>query len=202
MKLFRNISIFAFVAACAALGSVACSDDDGIDNREHDYGYVQFKLYKEGSQPALQSLQSETRADGNNEEIVDQLDMLAQAAKLQVTLKFGNTEIAQTLTLSAANSASAEFGLRSEKLQLLSGDYQIISFKLYNINDIAIYNGRSFSLRSLPKTPPRPFSNSQVRSFLRPAHPTPIPMPGAICCSNRRRSASTEIDSRPRASNV
>ena len=141
MKLFRNISIFAFVAACAALGSVACSDDDGIDNREHDYGYVQFKLYKEGSQPALQSLQSETRADGNNEEIVDQLDMLAQAAKLQVTLKFGNTEIAQTLTLSAANSASAEFGLRSEKLQLLSGDYQIISFKLYNINDIAIYNG-------------------------------------------------------------
>lgn len=59
-----------------------------------------------------------------------------------------------------------------------------------------------FLFTQLAENAPRPFSNSQVRSFLRPAHPTPIPMPGAICCSNRRRSASTEIDSRPRASNV
>lgn len=47
MKLFK-FSVAALLAlATAFLGG--CSDDDGIDNRDRDYGYVQFKLHKEAS---------------------------------------------------------------------------------------------------------------------------------------------------------
>lgn len=136
MKLFNIKTIFAFVAACAAFGFAACSDDDGIDNRELDYGYVQFKLYKEGLQP--QSSKTQTRADDST---VEQLDSLADASKLQINLKAGATTISQTLLLSAANDESAEYGLRSDKLQLMTGEYQIISFMLYDINDKPLYSG-------------------------------------------------------------
>ena len=136
MKLFNIKTIFAFVAACAAFGFAACSDDDGIDNRELDYGYVQFKLYKEGLQP--QRSKTLSRADDST---VEQLDSLADACKLQVNLKAGATTISQTLLLSAANDESAEYGLRSDKLQLMTGEYQIISFMLYDINDKPLYSG-------------------------------------------------------------
>ena len=51
MKLFNFKTIFDFAEGCAALCSAACSDDDGIDNRKRDYGYIQFKIYKEASYP-------------------------------------------------------------------------------------------------------------------------------------------------------
>lgn len=134
MKLPNIKTLFAFVAGLAAFCSTACSDDDGIDNREQDYGYVQFKLYKEASQSEASS-QTQSRA------IVDELDYLDDATKLQVNLRSGNTTITQTMTLSSADKESAEFGLRSDKLQLLAGDYQIISFMLYDIKDEPLYSG-------------------------------------------------------------
>ena len=51
MKLLK-IFVAAILALAAALTG-GCSDDDGIDNRDLDYGYVQFKLYKEASYDAL-----------------------------------------------------------------------------------------------------------------------------------------------------
>ncbi len=135
MKLFNIKSLFAFVALCAALGSAACSDDDGIDNRELDYGYVQFKLYKEGAQPQSTNAQAQSRA------VVDQLEYLADARKIEVRLISGTTTIAQTLPLNYADKENAEFGLRSDKLQLLAGDYQIVAFILYDIEDQELYRG-------------------------------------------------------------
>ena len=70
-----------------------------------------------------------------------QLDYLYEAAKVQVSLGCNGTTVTQTLTLSASDKESAEFGLRSEKLRLLTGQYQIITFSLYNANDELIYNG-------------------------------------------------------------
>ena len=140
MKLFNIKSLFAFVVSCAALCSAACSDDDGIDNRELEYGYVQFKLYKEASYPQTQDAQRLTRAD-QTDHMVDQLDYLSQACKLRIRLLSGSTTISQTLTLSATSSEAAEFGLRSDKLELMAGDYQIISFILYDITDTPIYSG-------------------------------------------------------------
>ena len=131
MKLFRNtVTAWLFAAALVLLGG--CSDDEGIDNREQDYGYVQFKLYKEASYqaPAPQSRAVQT-----------QLDYLSQASKVTVRLDYRGTTIAQTLTLSAANNEAAEYGLRSEKLKLLTGDYRVITFSLYDANDEPLYNG-------------------------------------------------------------
>lgn len=127
MKLFK-FSVTALLAlAMAFLGG--CSDDDGIDNRDQDYGYVQFKLHKEASYDALSRAQK------------PQLDYLSEASKVQVSLYYDGTTITQSLTLSAPDKQSAEFGLRSEKLRLLTGQYQIITFSLFNADDELIYNG-------------------------------------------------------------
>ncbi|HIW65054.1 MAG TPA: DUF4458 domain-containing protein [Candidatus Alistipes intestinipullorum] len=134
MKLFKNNVIFAFVACCAALFAGACTDDDGIDNRESDYGYVQFKLYKEGLEPVDPSTDLKTRA-------VDELDYLSDACKLEIRLLSGDIQISQTLTLNYADKESAEFGLRSDKLQLLAGEYQIVSYILYDVLDNELYRG-------------------------------------------------------------
>ncbi|MFQ6939713.1 MAG: DUF4458 domain-containing protein [Alistipes finegoldii] len=127
MKLLK-IFVAAILALAAALTG-GCSDDDGIDNRDLDYGYVQFKLYKQASYDAVSRAQK------------PQLDYLYEAAKVQVSLGCNGTTVTQTLTLSASDKESAEFGLRSEKLRLLTGQYQIITFSLYNANDELIYNG-------------------------------------------------------------
>ena len=43
--------------------------------------------------------------------------------------------------MSAANDEAAEFGLRSDKLKLLAGDYQVLTFALYNKVDEVVYEG-------------------------------------------------------------
>lgn len=87
---------------------------------------MQFKLYKEASYDATKA-------------IVSQLDYLADAAKLKVTLRYEGNDITQTLVLSAANDAAAEFGLRSDKLKLLSGTYKVLTFTLFDKLDQQLY---------------------------------------------------------------
>ncbi|MCM1150735.1 MAG: DUF4458 domain-containing protein [Alistipes sp.] len=132
MKLFRNTVIALLIGAAAVLPG-GCSDDEGIDNRDRDYGYVQFKLYKDASYEASPAAQSRA--------VQTQLDYLSQASKVTVRLEYNGTTIAQTLTLTATNAEAAEYGLRSEKLQLLTGDYRVITFSLYDANDQPLYNG-------------------------------------------------------------
>lgn len=136
MKLIR-FSVFATFACLASVLLGGCSDDDGIDNRDLDYGYVQFKLYKADS---YQSPQAAQAASGSRA-IKPELDYLSEASKVKVTLSFGEATIAQTLILSATDKESAEYGLRSEKLKLLTGEYQVVTFALYDANDEPIYNG-------------------------------------------------------------
>lgn len=128
MKLMKPI-VTAMIALLAAL-LTGCADD-ATDNRDRDYGYVQFKLYKEASYEAAPT----SRA------IQQQLDYLSDAAKVTVRLEYNGTLIAQTLTLSAADDDAAEYGLRSTKLKLLTGDYTVIAFSLYDKNDELLYNG-------------------------------------------------------------
>lgn len=130
MKFTRFTGIAAAICLLPLLFG-GCSDDGGVDNRETDYGYVQFRLYKEASYEAP----DDTRA------IKSQLDYLSEAGKVKVTLSYQDMTIAQTLTLSAADTESAEFGMRSEKLKLLTGDYSVVTFVLYDADDEPIYNG-------------------------------------------------------------
>ncbi len=126
-RLKFSVWMCAILAAMAWM--VGCSEEEAIDNRDTDYGYVQFKLFKEASYVAP------SRA------IKSELDYLAEASKMKVTLTYGETTIAQTLNLSSAGKDLAEFGLRSDKLKLLTGAYSVIAFTLYDATDEPIYHG-------------------------------------------------------------
>ncbi len=134
MKLFKTAVMLTFGLTLGLLR--AAPDDDGIDNRDLDYGYVQFKLYKEASYEAR-------RTTPHNRAIKPQLDYLAEASKVQVTLTSGEETIVQTLTLSAADAESAEYGMRSAKLKLLTGNYTITRFTLFDAEDGELYNGNA-----------------------------------------------------------
>ncbi|MGN0189774.1 MAG: DUF4458 domain-containing protein, partial [Candidatus Cryptobacteroides sp.] len=125
MRFFR-FSVISLLTALSVL--VSCTRTDLPDNRERDYGYVQFKLYKEASYEGTKAL-------------VPELEYLADAGKVRVTLSYGDNLITQTLTLTAANDQAAEFGLRSSKLKLLSGDYTVVSFMLFDKLDNELYRG-------------------------------------------------------------
>lgn len=127
MKLSRFSIVIAMVAAFL---SASCAKQEMPDNREHDYGYVQFKLYKAASY-------QDTKA------VVPQLEYLGDAAKVMVMLTFGNDQITQTLTLSASDAESAEFGLRSEKLKLVAGEYSVTAYTLFDKLDQELYKGGS-----------------------------------------------------------
>lgn len=116
-KLQFNIVKLLFVSLIAVFSGMAmsgCSDDEEVSQSQ--YGYVQFKLYKEasynnGTEAATQS--AATRAA---------VDNLGEAKKIEVEMLYNGTSITQTLVLNAYNDVNAEYGLRSDKLQLLVGD--------------------------------------------------------------------------------
>lgn len=122
LKFAVNLSL-AFIFSAAVSG---CVEEKMPDYRDQDYGHVQFKLYKEASYQG-------TRAT--------QLEWLSDVAKLKVTLRFEDNLISQTLVMNASNDEAAEFGLRSDKLKLLAGDYQVLTFALYNKVDEVVYEG-------------------------------------------------------------
>ena len=103
----------------------SCANMQEPDYTEKDYGYVQFKLYKAASY---------TKA--GDEKV---LAYLSDATKIRVTISDGEKTINQSLVLNSFNAESAEFGLRSDKMKLLSGDYRIVSYVLYGKLDEQIY---------------------------------------------------------------
>ena len=121
MKLFKW-SMVALLALTSVLVS-SCSDDEQVDNRDHNYGFVQFKFCKADATRSLEQT----------------LDYLSEATRAQVLLIYEGTTIAQSLTLQASSAEAAEWGLRSDKLKLLTGSYQVASFTLYDVNDAPIY---------------------------------------------------------------
>lgn len=114
------VPLFALLCSVAASG---CSDE-GDELESGKYGYVQFKLYKEASydkENAAQQTTAATRAG---------VEMLGDIQKLEIELSYQGTSITQTLVLNAYNAENAEFGMRSDKLQLFAGEYRIVGYKL------------------------------------------------------------------------
>ena len=114
----------------------SCSDDD-TEGWDGTYGYVQFKLSKKVSTRA-------TRAAA-----LDKLEKLDDAKKIKVVMEHNGTTVSQTLVLNSYNSENAEYGLRSEKLQLASGTYTVIGFYLYDAVDeelLASSAGETFTV--------------------------------------------------------
>ena len=104
----------------------SCSDDDDAV-LQAGYGYAQFKLYKSGLAET-----KKTRASTN------ELNYLRDAQKMKIVLinQEDGTEVVQTVGLEAMGDDS-EFGLRSEKLQLMAGTYQIVGFYLFKADGTA-----------------------------------------------------------------
>ena len=125
-----NKTFFRLATAfCALLPLLSCQGEQGEDLREKDYGYVQFKLYKEASY--------------ESKSVVGELDYLRDASKILLMMEYSDRQISQTLVLGAQDSESAEWGLRSEKLQLVRGTYRITAFTLFDAMDAELYNGGS-----------------------------------------------------------
>ncbi len=106
--------------AVLMLTATGCSDDkDTIVSAR--YGYVQFKLFKKASYNKAASATKE-------------LEYLGEAEKMRIVLVSNEdgSEITQTVTLNPIGK-DAELGLRSEKIQVLAGNYKIVGYYLYKI---------------------------------------------------------------------
>jgi len=133
MKMTNYIKLFLFQVLSLILFS--CTEEEP-DYREMEYGYVQFKLYKEASYVPVKA----------GEQDAKKIAYLADATKIKVEFTDGSKTLSQTLVLNSYDEESAEFGLRSDKMKLLAGDYEIISF-LYSESWMSRYTK---PLRSLP----------------------------------------------------
>ena len=114
-----SIYLLLLFMSLTGVALVGCTEDDDVNQAQ--YGYVQFKVGEKAA----------TRSTGK-------LDNIADAKKIKVLIQSDGHTIEQTLLLNAYNSESAEYGLRSDKLRLLAGEYNFIGFVLYDQLDNAI----------------------------------------------------------------
>ena len=124
-----KISIHSILLTLTMLGLLfmaGCTHLEESDYRETGYGHVQFKLYKEASY-------SPTKA------MTTQIDYLSEVSKIRVVMRIGNNDITQTLVMNSYDSETAEYGLRSDKIKLLAGSYQVAMFTLYDKKDQPLY---------------------------------------------------------------
>lgn len=129
-KKLWNLFLLPLIAVLCGAVMGGCSDDDE-ELQQSQYGYVQFKLYKEASYAG----------DGTEEDAQASrasMDKLADAQKIEVEMQYEGTSITQTLVLNAYNESNAEYGMRSDKLQLVVGDYKIVGYRLLNKLDEVI----------------------------------------------------------------
>ena len=98
----------------------ACQQD-GVGEKSVDYGYVAFRLTKQSTV----ATESATRA---------KLDWLSDAHKVTVTMQSLEdlTTLKQTLPITYYDKELAEWGVTSDKLRLLVGDYKVLGYKLYD----------------------------------------------------------------------
>ena len=111
----NRLLLICTVAIALVIGITAC--EKGGESLDADYGYVQFKLVKHSA--------LETRA-------TDALEWMADACKITVVMQHEGSTIQQTLPLSSFDREAAEWGLYSQKLRLMAGQYNIIGYYLYD----------------------------------------------------------------------
>lgn len=128
MRLFKYLMI-GVEAFLLALTFGSCSKVEEPDYRETDYGHVQFKLYKEASYVTA-------KADND----VSRLEYLGDVTKIKVAMRYGGKDVTQTLVMNSSNADAAEYGLRSDKLKLLAGKYEVMTFYLYDRHDEVLFS--------------------------------------------------------------
>ena len=121
----RKSIIFLLSLLCATL-VIGC--EKRAESLDAEYGYVQFRLLKEAQ------MESSSRSS-------EELEWLSDAAKITVVMQCEGSTISQTLPLTSYDKQSAEWGLQSEKLRLMTGSYEVIGYYLYDSLDNMILTG-------------------------------------------------------------
>lgn len=129
-RIFWNLLFCVFLTWTTGM-IVGCSEDNSV-MEQSQYGYVQFNVYKSASYDDF----ADSRA-------INKLNFLDDAKKVEVVLQRDGATIAQTLVLNSYNEQNAEFGLRSEKLKLLAGDYSVSGYHFYDNLDQLILTGET-----------------------------------------------------------
>ena len=124
-KYIQLIFLFTFIALFHSCTDENLSKQSGI-------GYVQFKVYKSASYGE----QTASRAGAN------QLDSLYDAKKIKILLSNDQFNFSQTLNLNSYNEDNAEYGLRSDKLELQPGEYSIDGYYLYGKTENQLFVGQ------------------------------------------------------------
>ena len=124
-KYIQLIFLFTFTVLFSSCTDENLSKQEGI-------GYVQFKVYKSASYGE----QTTSRAGAN------QLDSLYEAKKIKILLRSDQFNFSQTLNLNSYNEENAEYGLRSDKLELQPGKYTIDSYYLYGKTENQLFVGQ------------------------------------------------------------
>lgn len=124
----RKIYSLIWLALLFATTIVAGGCERTTESLDAEYGYVQFRLVKDAQ------LEAESRA-------TETLEWLAEAHKITVVMQRNGSTITQTLPLTSYDTQSAEWGLQSEKLRLMTGSYNIIGYYLYDNLDNEILAG-------------------------------------------------------------
>ncbi|WP_373176451.1 DUF4458 domain-containing protein [Bacteroides eggerthii] len=131
-----KLLLVSFITMISGMVIYGCSDEkDELQGSQ--YGYVQFKLYKSSSyiqEEVPQSNTPDTRAA---------IDRLGEAQKIEIEMQYNGKSIIQTLVLNAYDENNAEYGMRSDKLQLLVGEYKVVSCKLLDKLDNVVSNNIS-----------------------------------------------------------
>lgn len=131
MKRLKNISLacLSLILFSLLFLSYGCTDEKDV--LQAGNGYVQFKVYKSASYEKNVA----SRANANV------LDSLYEATKVKVVLRSNDFEFSQTMALHAYDEQNAEYGLRSDKLELQAGEYTLVGFYLYDRAERPIYVG-------------------------------------------------------------
>lgn len=110
MKILKYINRLMLLLLLLA-GVTSCSDEE-TEQMRSGYGYVQFHLASAGTRTT------------------QELEYLSDAKKIEVTLLNGDNQITQSLNLTSVDGMG-DYGLTSEKLELLPGEYKLQSYTLY-----------------------------------------------------------------------
>ena len=130
MNLFKHLNILVvsiILSGLTVIGMTGCAnvEEDMVQNQ---YGYAQFRLYKSSSYDK----------DIHTKASAGKVDLLADVQKIKVVLQYNGANISQMLRFNSYNAENGEYGLRSDKLQLLPGDYKIVGYTLYDKVDSPI----------------------------------------------------------------
>lgn len=111
MNLLRKIN-WLFTAILCIVLVTSCSDDEVVSGNGTS-GYLKLRLT---------STKAVTRSTT--------LDYMSDAKKVEVSMLYNDMYVTQSLNLSSAVDA-ADLGLESERLELRTGEYRIMSYTLY-----------------------------------------------------------------------